>query len=51
MVGRHEGKTSHGKPRNKLENNVKIDLRKMGYEVENGFDSIWVGVCMLLCTW
>jgi hypothetical protein len=32
LVGNPEGKRSLGRPRRKWENNIKVDLRKMGWD-------------------
>jgi hypothetical protein len=35
LVGRPEGKRPLGRPRYRWENNIKMDLREMGIDVEN----------------
>jgi hypothetical protein len=40
LLGKSEGKRSLGRPRRRWENNIKIDLRKIGFEVWIGF--IWL---------
>jgi hypothetical protein len=32
FMGKLEGKRPHGKPKHKLENNVKMDLKELGRE-------------------
>jgi hypothetical protein len=35
LVGKHEGERPIGKPRCRLENNIRIDLRKIGWGYVN----------------
>jgi len=30
LVGKHEGKRPHGRPRRRWEDNIKVDLQEMG---------------------
>jgi hypothetical protein len=45
LVGRLEGKRSLGRPRNRWEDNIKMDLREMGIDVANWIrlvqDRVW----------
>ncbi|KAJ4441191.1 hypothetical protein ANN_11042 [Periplaneta americana] len=39
LAGRSEGKRSSGRPRRRWEDNIKMDLRKMGYD-----DRVWINL-------
>jgi hypothetical protein len=43
LVGRSEGKRSLGRPRRRLEDNIKIDLRDTGIVGRHGFDWLRIG--------
>jgi hypothetical protein len=43
LVGRPEGKRSLGRPRHRLEDNIKMDLREMGITVANWIQLAQVG--------
>jgi hypothetical protein len=38
LVGKPEGKRPLGRPRPRWENNIKMDLQKVGYELMDWFD-------------
>jgi hypothetical protein len=42
LVGKPEGKRALGKPRHKWENNIKMDLQKVGYGRWTG--SMWLRI-------
>jgi hypothetical protein len=44
LVGRPEGKRPLGRPRNKWEYNIKMDLRKIGIDGGTGFSWLGIGV-------
>jgi len=46
LVGKPEGKRPLGRPRPRLENNIKVDLQEVGCE---GID--WIGVAQDRDTW
>jgi hypothetical protein len=40
LVGKPEGKTTLGRPRRRLEDNIKMDLRKMGWSGTDWIDLV-----------
>jgi hypothetical protein len=42
LVGKPEGKRPHGRPRQRWEVGIKMDLRDIGWGVWSGF--IWLGI-------
>jgi len=42
LVGRPEGKRPLGRPRRRREDNIKINLRQIGWETGSGF--IWLRI-------
>jgi len=38
LVGKPEGKRSHGRPSHRWEDNIKMDLQEMGYGVMDWID-------------
>jgi hypothetical protein len=43
LVGRPEGKRPLGRPRHKWEDNIKMDLRKIGIDGRTGFSWLRIG--------
>jgi hypothetical protein len=41
-VGRHDGRRSLGRPRHRLEDNIKMNLQEVGWEAWTGF--IWLRI-------
>jgi hypothetical protein len=51
LVGRHEGRRPLGRPRHRWEDNIKMDLREMGFGDWIGFIGLRIGTGGgLLCT-
>jgi hypothetical protein len=43
LVGKPEGKRSLGRPRRRWEDEIRMDLREIGWRVSTAFVGLWIG--------
>ena len=44
LIGKPEGKRPLGRPRRRLEDNIKMDLQEMGYGLWTGLNWLRIGI-------